>query len=150
MRILLVGQAPNQHGDPTKPLTGRVGAKIAKLAGISTFRYLRRTERCNLLNSWRGKFGKGDAFPKGEAEVAASRMLPLLDGRRVIFVGKMVAEAFQVPTDELCRWSYSERLKCDFAILPHPSGIVRWWNSKDNVNLASAFLMGAFQPKEIR
>ena len=61
--MLLIGQAPNQHGDPTKPLTGKVGIKIAKLAGVSMFKYLRRTDRKNLLNCWEGKAGKGDFFP---------------------------------------------------------------------------------------
>lgn len=147
MKLLLIGQAPSKFGDPRLPLTGRAGRKIAKLAGVSTFRYLRRTDRLNLLGRWTGKRGKGDNFPAAEATAKAIKASPLLKGRWVIFVGRAVADAFRVSLERYCTWVWDSELDCMFAILPHPSGIVRWWNDRENTELASAFLRGAFKKR---
>jgi len=45
MKLLLIGQAPNHHGDPFLPLTGQVGRKIARLAKLTMFMYLRKTDQ---------------------------------------------------------------------------------------------------------
>jgi len=141
--VLIIGQAPNQGGDPRKPLTGVAGDRLANLAGITRWRYLRRTERKNLLHYWPGKKGKGDAFPATEAKTAAAELAPLLVGRRVLFAGRAVANSFRQTSKEYCRWFWSPSLRCRHATIPHPSGIVRWWNEEKNREHAAAFLRDA-------
>jgi hypothetical protein len=148
MKFLLIGQAPSQHGDPTKPLTGRIGKKIARLARVSMFMYLRKTERYNLMGSWHGKKGKGDVFLVDEARTTARSFFGYLRNRHILFIGRAVANAFYAPGKKYCEWRYSKDWDCHFAILPHLSGIVRWWNDPENTRQASIFLQNTFQTKE--
>lgn len=142
----MVGQAPAREGDPSKQLTGRAGRRIADLAGISLKAYLRRTERINVLDHWPGRSGKGDAFPTRDAQQAAALKAHLLQGRTVIFMGMATAAAFcafGIKDGVLLQWRRCEHLDCDYAVVPHPSGIVRWWNSEDNKRRAAEFLSSA-------
>lgn len=152
-RLLLVGEAPSRTGDPTKPLTGRVGRRLAALAGLSTFQYLRRTERMNLLDRWPGSAGKGSAFPLVEARSAAWKKLSAFVGRRVVLVGRRVADALDLDDPYLGPWRCvvlddggnsppaSRAFLC--AVIPHPSGVNRWWNDPKNTRSARAFLRSA-------
>ena len=143
-RILLIGQAPSRGGDPTRPLEGKIGEKIASLAGMEFAQYLARTDRMNVLDRWPGKNGgKGDSFPMIAARCAAAGKSSMLAERVVMFVGKASAAAFGLRTEYLT-WSWSAELSCRFFILPHPSGIVRWWNDSTNVQQAAKFLREVF------
>ena len=142
-KILLIGQAPSKSGVSAHPLEGRIGKKIADLAGIPMARYMTETDRANVLDHWPGRSEKGDTFPMREARDAATKKVFMLKGRRVIFVGKATASAFGVHAEYL-EWQQSPTLGCRFAILPHPSGIVRWWNDPANARLAAKFLREVF------
>lgn len=147
MKLLLIGQAPNRVGDPSKPLEGRIAVLLSRLAGVPAEEYLDKTERINLLCLWPGSapHGKGDAFPRTLAEISARSLQPALRGRKIIFVGKAVAKTFHVKDTPYCTWQVHHGLDYSYAILPHPSGIVRWWNSKKNRKNASAFLSQALR-----
>ena len=58
--------------------------------------YYESFERADLIPAWPGpnRSGKGDAFPADEARSNARGMLRGFSGRRVVFVGRGVAQAF--------------------------------------------------------
>jgi len=108
------------------------------MSGLTKKAYLVRFERANLLDAWPGKGGKGDAFPRAEARAAAAKMEPLLRGRTVVFVGASVARAFGVKIPFYLQWaSWNEGWA---AVLPHPSGINRWYNEPANALCAERFM----------
>ncbi len=136
---VLIGEAPSRTSDPAHPLSGRGFAdKIARLLGVRVSTYLRAFERLNVLDAWPGKTGaKGTAFPAETAREAAAAMSTALPGRRVVFAGKRTALAFGFVEDYL-RWGRCKNFRA--AILPHPSGINRWWNDPRNRARAKRFL----------
>jgi len=136
MKPILVGQAPNAEGGGP-PLTGRGGRRIAEFAGLSWEQYLAAFDRINLLDSFPGKDGKGDAFPAEEGRRAAERLAPSLAGRRVVLLGKAVACAFGIGSER-----YFERGDLngmDVSVAPHPSGLSTWWNDPGNREAARTF-----------
>lgn len=162
MKLVLVGQALNREsGDvqmQLKPelreryarrisLTGSVGRRIAKLAGVSFFAYLHHTDRRNLIDRHPGKSGKGDAFPIAEAYRNAQVLQREFHGRRVIFMGRQVAAAFGCARFKILRWWKDERSgeSHEFAVMPHPSRLNRWWNDSRHEQAATKFLRDAFK-----
>jgi hypothetical protein len=137
----MIGQAPGRTPGPV--LGGRAGRRLAELAGIddlSEFFELR-----NLLDRFPGKAGKGDAFPIVEARAAALRLMPELNERRVILLGRNVASAFpheSVRTAPYLFWirTGDEWSTTTWLVLPHPSGVNLWWNDPRHVADASALL----------
>jgi len=142
-RLLLLGQAPGRNGDSRRPLEGRIGRRLAALGGLSFEEYLERTERTNLFDEWPGKNGKGDAWDAKEARRLADLSKPSLNGRRVIFVGRNVASAFGCSDLPWLSWRKLSGAKV--AVIPHPSGIVLWWNDERNREDASVFLREALR-----
>lgn len=139
-RVLLIGQAPSRRGRPDRPLIGgRSGAFLMELTGCGLQQYVRRFERRNLLAEFPGSAPHGDLFPRLEAREAAERLLPELAGRRVVLVGRAVAEAFSQGTGEFYQWVRDER-GFEFAVIPHPSPVNRHWNEPG----ARAAAMGFF------
>ena len=136
--LLLIGQAPGRKGDPSRPLEGRIARKLAELAGVSVEEWLRCTERTNLLREFPGKAGKGDAWPKERASRLAEETKSSLVGRVVLLLGRNVARAFGL--SDLPWLTWTEVFGARVAAMPHPSGIVLWWNSAENREKASTFL----------
>lgn len=148
--VLLVGQAPGSSGEYL-PLGGRIGKRLAEWAGVPTIDpYF---DRVNVLASFPGKTidGKGDLFPRREAEEGALALIETLRGYdRVVFCGLAVAHAFgralaRDPHPVVQRgavrflapdpfvWKrlpYSTTLA---VAIPHPSGVVPFWNDPANV-----------------
>ena len=142
-RLMLIGQAPSENGDPSLPLTGIAGKKLAELLGISWFTYLRRTHRENIFRDFQGKEGKGDRFPIDDARRRARRIRIPDDVVLVLLLGKSVAEAFGIkrPTyfEPLYAWGDpagkiggEPARMIEIRVIPHPSGISRWWNDPEN------------------
>ena len=138
MKILLVGQAPGRNGDPATPLLyGGTGSKLTALFGMSERQYLERFDRINVLDFWPGKSGKGDKFPTREATRSAAIKSKQIIGRRVLFVGISPAAAFGFKPQPL-RWrKFNGGIA---AILPHPSGVNKWWNDPANRKTARRFM----------
>lgn len=134
-KIIMIGQAPGQHGDPSSPLASK---RLADLCGLSVWEFKDRFDRINLLATWPGKRGKGDEFSMTEARISAMEMVGSLSGRRVIFVGKQVARAFQFFGTDYFTWEeFGSMLVC---LIPHPSGVNRFWNDPERVEQAQGFL----------
>ncbi len=144
-RPLLIGQAPCRTGDPSKPLTGAAGRRIAALMGLTSFGYLRRFDRVNVFDRFPGRKGKGDEFPLDAARFRAFAISSsyTIDGARpfVLFFGRKTGQAFYFREPYLV-WGtsalFGTSTRC--AVVPHPSGINRWWNDPANVRRARRFL----------
>lgn len=147
-RLVLVGQAPGSAVQPSAPLEGRIGRMLSELIGVSFEEYLRGTERLNLITHWMGKAGKGDVWNPRAAERRAEKLKPELAGRTVVLLGRNVAEAFGL---KRLHWmTFAEMNGAMAGVIPHPSGIVLWWNEEKNRLAASAFLKKAWRMKDLK
>ena len=120
---------------------------MAKLLGTTQDRMLAGHDFANVLGRWPGRGIGGDKFPMLEATVRAKAMWPLLEGRVVVLLGHNVARAFGQR-----KFAYFENyvvmrpenpssvLVPLMAVVPHPSGINRYWNTQENRDLAQKFL----------
>lgn len=143
---LLVGQAPSASA---QGVLGASGARLAKLAGLGLEEYAARFARANLLDAWpgpAGRLGGGDAFDLADARAAWRDLLPHVHGRPVVLLGRHVARAAGLADAPWWEWaalSWRPRrrgwLRAQVAVVPHPSGVSRWWNDPDGVLRAAAW-----------
>lgn len=131
-RALIVGEAPNRTGDPKRAIDGRCGARLAEFAGIPIGEFRKLFARVNLLDAWPGpSVSKGSAFPMAVAREEAARLSRrFVRERFVILLGHRVAAAFSLYGDyfQVYRLGWS-----DVVVVPHPSGVNRWFNDESNV-----------------
>ncbi len=158
-KTLIVGQAPGKDTVGKPAFSGKSGPKFAKLLGIDHDRLWDEFEVVNLVDRYPGSAAKGDNFPMDEAREKVARLRAAGLPERVILVGKNVARAFGLhkpmptpfgpyahvlkffewyddPDDERTDTQYPPR----FCIVPHPSGVSRFWNDPDNVRAAKEFM----------
>lgn len=138
VRPLIVGEAPNRLGRSDRPIGGRCGDRLAALSGCSPAAFARAFDRTNVLYAWPGAAGKGAAFPMTAARRRARAIRSrFVRGRMVILLGLRTAAAFGV------RVGYFEPVRfgqSDVVVVPHPSGINRWYNDAHNVRRMRAFM----------
>lgn len=133
-RVIFVGQGPSQNGDPLKPLEGQLGEKLAQLLDLRFEDYVDEYARINLNAEWIGKgSGKGDVFDATEGR-ATAKVLLRGSWTHYVLLGQKVAECFGPGGNPLDTIQKGEK---SFFLLPHPSGINRWWNDPDNTRRAS-------------
>ena len=150
-RILLVGQAPSKKVTPALDAStpGSASFRLLALMGITRDEYMERFARVNLLDYWPGSIngsGSGDKFPKKAAQASARRILAQFQYPwKILCVGQRVGECFIHKS----RLTYYEWMLCpsnfppavrDVAVIPHTSGLNRYWNDPSNVKLAEKFL----------
>jgi len=147
MRPLIVGQAPARGRSLSTPFVGtRTGARLCELTGLSEEQLISKFELVNLVKRYPGKSGKGDAFPFKTANANVRRLMPRMADRRVLLLGSNVAKAFGLRMLPLTWYPWTLSLRngesndCLVALLPHPSGVNRWWNSHRNQLRAARFL----------
>lgn len=137
MKPIIVGQAPSRSSDPSEPLSGRSGERLAFLCNCTHGEFLAAFERRNLLDAFPGKDGKGDGFVSpGEARLLAIPLISQFIDRRIILLGNMVATAFGV---EYPHYAFFRHLGASYTVTPHPSGINRHWNEPGSVQTAAVF-----------
>jgi uracil-DNA glycosylase len=138
-RPLLVGEAPSRDGrGRTRAFDGRSGARLSEILGTE---FVRDFDAVNLLDRWPGSGGKGSTFPVGEARAAASMLLRASDARVLVLCGRRVAAAFGLRDMEYLSWRMlGPKL---VGLVPHPSGVNRWYNEQANQEAARAFLLRA-------
>lgn len=145
MKTLVVGQAPGRDGRSF--MTGDSGRRLARAAGIEHDDLLRLTHRVNLNEEFGGRArdDKGDVFDVREARVEAEcvRLQLVLPGRVVLLMGKAVARAFSCDGVEYFEWFDMDGGRA--AVVPHPSGVNRWWNEERNRQKARRFLRRAIR-----
>lgn len=138
-RPLVVAQAPSSRSDPSEPLSGASGRRLAALCGLELDGFLHRFERVNLLPYFPGRGPKGDHFHPDVARMAACQMTPRLRQRHTVLLGWHVARAFHMDQLELFTWQDEVGDGALVAVAPHPSGISHWWNEPANVRRAQRF-----------
>ena len=147
MRILIVGQGPSKDGEGLPPLSGPgTGDKLAELAGLPREEMLNRATAVNLLSKWYGKNGHGDKFPASIAKKQAEKLKnSWKDFDRILLLGRNVASAFHVKGSliESLVWN-ADKDGNVVAWMPHPSGVDRWYNSRENTIAAAKFLRDLF------
>lgn len=109
------------------------------------FDFVMDARHANLLNEWPGHARRGSAFPMDEGRAAAERFEEVLDivkPELVLLTGRRVAAAFGLHMHhrgqdyfEAC--TVHERRA---TVVPHPSGVNRWWNELINRERARDFL----------
>lgn len=154
---LLLGESPNAAtvGHPSLWLRPDLSGKrhsanrLLIYTGYSLAKFLMTFERDNLLRSLPPRSAKGREFPRDDAHEAAGRIHAQADGRRVIMLGRRVASAFMwmwcgrsdaIPLMQFfpaSSWSSEDTFQA--AIVPHPSGVNRWWNDTENRRKARDF-----------
>jgi uracil-DNA glycosylase len=139
IRPLIVGEAPSRVGDPSRPITGACGDRLACFCGVEGIDFRRLFARMNLLSVWPGRSGKGTKWDRqtarAAADVAARRFVC---GRVVVCLGWRVADALSVKAG-----GYFEPVPLRGSVayvVPHPSGINRWYNERSNVAKMRRFM----------
>lgn len=137
--MTVVGQAPSRTSDAdAKPFKGRSGDRIAALSGNSSVEDLEDVVVFrNLLRRWPGRRvdGRGDRFPPARAKAAARAMK--FRTTLVVFAGTLVAKAFSFDEEPLVWREFRGTRKA--AVIPHPSGVNRFWNEPENVRSVRVF-----------
>lgn len=139
MRPLIVGEASRSRA---APFTGRTGELLRDVSGSKRLRD--DFDLVNLLPSWPGRStaAKGDAFPREPSRAAAMMLLAVAPHNVVILCGRRVASAFGLAAPgEWLTWRRHGRMH--LGLLPHPSGVVRWWNEPENREAARRFMSSA-------
>ncbi len=107
----------------------------------------------NLLAAYPGREGRGAAFPIDEAREAAvalsDRLVTHPWGKQfgaVFLAGKRVARAWGLATAQYL--VEQPGFPVPTYVVPHPSGINRWWNEPENRAACRALLeqYGAWRP----
>lgn len=142
MKPLIIGEAPSKNEVTPRPLEGRVGKRLAALCGLTLDEYLKHFDRVNLLDVRQDTKEKGFEFDHKLARVKAEYMLEfdIEPNRIVLLLGWRVAKAFNL--DHL---GYFEEQRhpdssAEFRVLPHPSGVNRWWNDIRHLMDAEVFM----------
>lgn len=153
-RVLLVGESPARNGEAGDAFVERLWRAVTNRPPIGCARTprddrLRRglakqVRARNLLDYWPGrdrwKSERGTRFPAAEAREAAARLMKrpgpcdvlLLAGRRVALAfGADPVYFREVRPPAIGRQTF---------VVPHPSGLNRWWNDPLNRDRARAFL----------
>ncbi len=149
MRIQFVGQAPSQETEGKPPFTGKCGKFLAEvLLGTTQEQMLKDHDFINVLDYWPGKGLGGDKFPMDKAQAEAQKKLDILRNKRVvILLGNNVARAFGAKSFSYLSWyeirnpqNSNDVIVPRMAVIPHPSGINRYWNRPENRTVVAKFL----------
>src|SRR5258708_4171208 len=141
MKPLIVGEAPGKGGDASKPVEGRVGARLAACAGLTFEEFLTTFDRVNLLQEQPQDNGNGTDFNiKAAGRRARELELSLEQLPLVMLLGKRVAAAFRMTRVEYFQAAFIGTVPT--FVVPHPSGINRWYNDLDNELQMIRFMRG--------
>jgi hypothetical protein len=107
---------------------------LVELLDVTEDEYLALFSRKNLLPEWPGSSGKGDAFPMADASLSAVALSHVMRDSYLLLLGKNVARAFGL--NDVDYFKEVQRDTLTMMVVPHPSGINRWWNEPSNRRLA--------------
>lgn len=152
-RPLLLGEAPACRGSPSHPFdVGRLavptgsGARLAAVLGVPHRLLGELFDVKNLL-----EHARAGPFPLSEAR-AAARLILETGPPKIVMCGRNVCRAFGFPDLEWCRWTpeyvYATQdsllVRCvELSVIPHPSGLNRFYNHESNRLLVRRFLREA-------
>lgn len=91
---------------------------------------------------WPGEsHGKGAAFPIVAARVRAEAVARrFVFDRAVVLLGKRAARAFGIREPEYFRPVSRMEWRATVFVVPHPSGVNRWYNERRNVRRMRRFM----------
>lgn len=157
---LLLGESPaagTQH-DPESwlaPGSSSSADRLLKFTGYTEDEYLDTFARDNLLHYLPRRSGKGRNFPLSRAKRQVKRVFQewWMPCQRIVMLGRRVASAFEwyrwdrvigpIPHSEVkyLKWYRIENrgMLIWAAVVPHPSGVNRWWNDANNRRRARKF-----------
>lgn len=152
-RILLVGQAPGLRAtNENRPFAGLAGEKLrdwVETAGVRREDFWRKIHFSAVTKCYPGRLpgARGDRVPTPEEQVLCR---PWLDGQLalvkpdiVLLVGLLAIQTFlgRVPSLTAVVGTATIKDGVRYLPLPHPSGVSRWLNERENVE-AVARAMG--------
>ena len=150
MKPLIVGQAPSRIGTG-EPFTGPSGRRLCELMNLPNLEELKQYfDLDNIIDKPVDKRDrKGDTFPRQLARRSATKLLTREDelGRELIIgCGIHVCRAFGIGVREFFKlYDIGESGRLRLLSFPHPSGISRFWNDRNNVERARTWLHIASQ-----
>lgn len=150
MKPLIIGEAPSKNEDVPQPIAGRVGRRLAECAGLTMEEFLAHFDRVNLLKDRQDTDDHGFTFDHARASLEAYKLREKFTRDQIVLLlGWRVARAFSVPK----RWHGRNGLAVSLEyfvqynigdtearIVPHPSGVNRWWNDPANYKQACEFM----------
>jgi len=135
MRPILVGEAPGPNTDPYRPLncdeSTSAGGRLRDIMRIDRDQYNMMFDKINLMPL------KPDRWSIPESREKADKLMRFLYNRDVFLLGKRVAHAFGMMERQ-----FFDGLHCGQTVLyvvPHPSGLNRWYNDAENVEISRQF-----------
>jgi hypothetical protein len=139
-RILIVGEAPGRRAG------GLTRTRVSNLAGVPWEEW---ADWLNLLDDHPGlsTTGKGSGWNTRAAR-ARAETLDLSAYDAVILLGRRVAQAVIPAGAGFPFFRWTERNGTRVAVIPHTSGIVRFWNDPANVRMAKGFIRELLPTKE--
>ena len=143
--VLVVGEAPTERSSGWRCAPGSAPSRLARVAGVDVEEAATRSRWRNLIDRPTARLAKGRSFPAARAKVAARRVAAQLAGFKcALLLGRRVAAAFGLRGAPMLRWMSLGGARV--AVVPHPSGVSRWWNEAPNRRRARAFLRRALAP----
>lgn len=138
MTVAFVGEAPSSareiEADRAFLPSTRSGRRLAQLLGVDD---AARVGECVNLLELAPRNGKGSGFDHGQAAASAIGYATIFpEDVRLVLVGRRVGNAFGVRTDYL-EWTTAHGHRA--IVVPHPSGVNRWWNDPKNEVRARRF-----------
>lgn len=144
-RILLVGQAPGLRATAeSKPFAGAGGEKLRAWmasAGIPREDFYRKIHFSAVTKCYPGRLpgAKGDRVPSPREQLLCrpwlDGQLALLQPKIILLVGLLSIQTFlgRVPSLRAVVGTAVERDGVRYLPLPHPSGVSRWLNERENI-----------------
>lgn len=133
-RVLIVGEAPGGRN-----AGGLTRKRISELAGRPWEDW---ADWVNLLDEYPGPGRyKGSAW-NGAAARQGAASLDASGYESVVLLGRRVASATLPGGAGFPFFRWTEWRGARAVVIPHTSGIVRWWNDPENVRAAARFLSG--------
>ena len=159
-KVLLLGESPAAGTEGRSetwlaPGSSPSADRLLKFTGYSADTYLDMFDRDNLLHYLPRRSGKGREFTYKIARRQVNRLFGeyWCPGQRIVMLGRRVASAFDWyrwdrvvgPISqsklEYLKWYRIENrgMLIWAAVVPHPSGVNRWWNDANNRRRARKF-----------
>lgn len=149
--LALVGEAPGPNTMGAFPLwpspPQSAAGRLKAMVGLSQTDYLRTFARANLLDAY-----PGPTFPLSRARPLAAPLAQRLAPRPLLLLGRGVAGAFRLPTQDILTWvDYElEHVWVRAALVPHPSGRNLFYNDPQRREQVGSWLreqVALHQPK---
>jgi uracil-DNA glycosylase len=145
---LIIGEMPGagklyQDEKDLGPIAGATGRRLAKLLGISLDEYILRWDRRNIFAN--RVPGPWDTYHAGlGASLIYAQESGFVYRPLVVLLGKKVHAAFGFRSHAAYQMIPAKTGKMQWLLMPHPSGLCRWWNDPSNTHSVEVLLRGAY------